>query len=55
MKTQILISITKDGVGDISLIAQTDKECEQVMRTYKFFEKEIVNFLSAMKKKETLH
>ena len=52
MKTQIIISINKNGLKDISLIAENEKECEKVMETYQKFEAEILNFLSAMKEKE---
>jgi len=51
MKTQILISINKNGLKDISLIAETEGECEKVMETYQKFEPEILSFLSAMREK----
>jgi len=37
-------------LADISFIAESEKECEEVMATYKFYEKEIVDFLSSMRK-----
>ena len=55
MKTQILISINQHGLGDISLIAESEKECEKVMSTYKKFEPEILSFLSALKKRTKKH
>lgn len=51
MKTQILVSIDKNGLRDISLIAETEEECGEVLKTYQKFEPEILNFLSAMRKK----
>ena len=51
MKTQILISIERYGLKDISLIAETEGECEEVMKTYHKFEPEILEFLCAMRKK----
>ena len=51
MKTQILISINRDGLKDVSLIAETEKECEGIMETYRKYEPEILNFLMAMRRK----
>lgn len=54
MKTQILISITKNGLKDISLIAGSESEFGEVMETYKRYEPEILNFLSAMKERRVM-
>jgi hypothetical protein len=51
MKTQILISINANGLKDISLVAETERECEEVMGTYRRFEPEILDFLRTMKSK----
>ena len=51
MQTQILITVNKDGLGEISLIARNEKECNQVMKTYLKFEREISDFITAMRKK----
>jgi hypothetical protein len=52
MKTQILISINTDGLKDISLIAENESECKEIMETYGKYESEILSFLSAMKQKQ---
>lgn len=49
MNTEILISITKDGIKNICLIAETERECQQVMETYRKFEPEILEFIRAIK------
>lgn len=51
MKTQILISIDRDGLRDISLVAESESECKEVMETYQKYEQEILNFLAAMREK----
>ena len=51
MQTQILITVNKDGLGEISLIARDERECDQVMETYLKFEQEISDFIAAMRKK----
>jgi|TARA_R100000501_G_C2598694_1_gene96460 hypothetical protein len=51
MKTQILISINNLGLKDISLVAETEQECERMMETYHRFEPEIVDFVKAMRQK----
>lgn len=54
MKTQILISIDRNGLKDISLIAERENECKEVMETYQKYEPEILDFLSAMREKDAL-
>ena len=51
MKTQILISINRNGLKDISLIAESENECKEVMETYQKYEPEIMDFLCAMRRK----
>ena len=51
MKTQILISINQDGLKDISLIAESENECKEVMETYQKYEPEILDFLHTMRDK----
>ena len=41
MKTQILISINSKGLGDISLIAENEKECDKVIDEGKQLIKEL--------------
>ncbi len=54
MKTQILIAINRNGLKDISLIAESENECKEVMETYQKYEPEVLNFLCAMRKKDAL-
>ena len=51
MRTHILISINQQGLRDVSLIAESEKECEKIIETYYKFEPEILDFMSAMKRK----
>jgi hypothetical protein len=51
MKTQVMISLDANGLKDISLIAETERECQQVMETYRKFEPEILQFTEALKAK----
>ena len=51
MNTEILISITKDGIKNIYVIAETERECQRVMETYRKYEPEILEFIRAMKLK----
>ena len=51
MRTQIIIAISAKGLRDISLVAESENECKEVMETYHTFEPEILNFLSAMREK----
>jgi len=51
MKTQILVSIGKNGLQEIALIAEKESECREIMETYERFESEILNFLRAIRER----
>ena len=50
MKPEIIIFLDSEGIREILLKAESERECMKIMETYKKFEPEILNFICAVRK-----